>query len=153
MGRPPVTVDDALVGVSRLGVDTAPLVYLVEDHPIYADIAEAVFRRTTANGVYVCSTVVTLSEVLIVPKRAGRADLEIAYRDLLLNNGNFALLPVDVAVAERAADLRARYNLKTPDALQVATAIENGCEAFLTNNAGLRRVAEIGILVLGELTA
>ena len=148
-----MTVDDALAGVSRLGVDTAPLVYLVEDHPAYADLAEAVFRRTAANGVYVCSTVVTLTEVLIVPKRAGRADLETAYRDLLLNNDNFTLLPVDVGVAERAADLRARYNLKTPDALQVATALENGCQAFLTNDAGLRRVAEIRTLVLGELTA
>jgi predicted nucleic acid-binding protein len=148
-----VTVNDALARVSRLGVDTAPLVYYVEDHPAYADRVEAVFRRAASNGIYLCSTVVTLTEVLVVPKRAGRADLETAYRDLLLNNDNFALLSVDVAVAERAADLRARYSLKTPDAIQVATALENGCQAFLTNDAGLRRVADIRTLVLGELTA
>jgi hypothetical protein len=43
-------------------------------------------------------------------------------------------------VAERAAELRARYNLRTPDALQVATALVRRCEAFLTNDARLKRV-------------
>lgn len=146
-------VEEALVGVTKLGVDTAPLIYLVERNPAFVDAAREVLRRINDGAPRGVSSVVTLTEVLIVPKRAGRADLETACRDLLLNNDNFTLLPLDVAVAERAADLRARYNLKTPDALQVATALENGCQAFLTNDAGLRRVAEIRTLVLGELTA
>jgi predicted nucleic acid-binding protein len=54
-------------------------------------------------------------------------------------------------VAERAADLRARYNVRTPDAIQLATALEAGCDAFLTNDLALRRVAELRVLVLGTL--
>jgi len=69
----------------------------------------------------------------------------------LLESERFSVLPITVEIAELAADLRARYNLRTPDALQVATALAHRCEAFLTNDARLKRVAEIRVLTLEEL--
>jgi predicted nucleic acid-binding protein len=74
------------------------------------------------------------------------------YRDLLVHGRNFTLISIDPQIAESAADLRARYNLRTPDALQVAAALQTGCEAFLTNDKGLQRVTELRVLVLDELT-
>jgi predicted nucleic acid-binding protein len=61
------------------------------------------------------------------------------------------MLPIDAVVADMAASLRAKYSLRTPDALQVGTAIVNRCEALLTNDNGLKRVSELSILVLDEL--
>ncbi len=148
-----MTVADALRGVTRLGLDTAPIIYFVEANPAYVSACRAVFARVAAGTIAAVTSTVTLTETLILPLRTQNAVLKAEYRDLLLNTNGVMLRPVDAPVAERAADLRAHYNLKTPDALQVATALENGCEAFLTNDAGLRCVAEIGILVLGELTA
>jgi predicted nucleic acid-binding protein len=149
-----VTVADALRGVTKIGLDTAPVIYFVEANRAYVDVCRAVFAPIANGTLAAVTSAVTLTETLVSPLRTQNAVLETEYRDLLLNTNGVTLLPVDVAVAERPADLRARYNLKTPDALQVATALENGCQAFLTNDAGLRRVAaEIGILVLGELTA
>lgn len=55
------------------------------------------------------------------------------------------------SIAETAAELRARYNLRTPDALQIAVALENNCDAFLCNDNGLKRVTELKILILDEL--
>jgi predicted nucleic acid-binding protein len=51
----------------------------------------------------------------------------------------------------RAAELRARYNLTLTDAFQVACALDAGCEAFLTNDFGLKRVTEIQVIVLDAL--
>ena len=68
--------------------------------------------------------------------------------------GNFTLLPIDRAVAEIAADVRARYRLRTPDALQVAAALSAGCEALVTNDTTLSRVTAppvFRVLVLDEL--
>ena len=62
---------------------------------------------------------ITLTEVLTQPKQKGNMTLEQEYRDLLLHSRNFTLIPIDSAVAERAADLRARYRFRTPDALQI----------------------------------
>jgi predicted nucleic acid-binding protein len=44
-----------------------------------------------------------------------------------------------------------RYNLQLPDAVQVATDLTAGCEAFLTNDRALKRVTKLRILVVGEL--
>jgi predicted nucleic acid-binding protein len=41
--------------------------------------------------------------------------------------------------------------MRTPDALHVATAIDAGCDAFLTNDTGIKRVHEIAVLVLDDL--
>jgi predicted nucleic acid-binding protein len=61
------------------------------------------------------------------------------------------LVAVDTTIAERAADLRARWRIRTPDALQIATALDAGCQAFLTNDHALRRVTDLQILVLDDL--
>jgi predicted nucleic acid-binding protein len=97
------------------------------------------------------SSTVTLTEVLTQPIKMGNARLVSMYRDILVQSRNFTLISINVAVAERAADLRARYNLKTPDALQVAVALHAGCDAFLSNDSGLKRVTEIRVLLLDEL--
>jgi predicted nucleic acid-binding protein len=52
-----------------------------------------------------------------------------------------------------AAEVRARYNLRTPDALQVAAASALQCEAMLTNDSSLKRVTELKIILLDDLVA
>jgi len=58
------------------------------------------------------------------------------------------LVPLTAAVFDRAAQLRADLNFKTPDALHLAAAIESGCDRFLTNDTRLRRCTDIAIEVL-----
>jgi predicted nucleic acid-binding protein len=73
------------------------------------------------------------------------------YREMLLNTEAINIRSVDTPTAERAAHLRAKYGLRTPDALHIATALLERCQAFLTNDLQLKRVTEVKILVLGEL--
>lgn len=144
-------LDVALQGVQRLAVDTAPVIYLIEVNPHYDALVTEIFQRIS-NGVLegLCS-VITLTEVLVQPLRKGDQQLAQDYSNLLLNSHHFVTVPIDPAIATSAADLRARYNLRTPDALQIAAALEHGCQAFLTNDATLSRVTEIPVLVLDEL--
>ncbi|MBI3946163.1 MAG: PIN domain-containing protein [Armatimonadetes bacterium] len=144
-------LDDALAGVNALGFDTPPFIYFVERHPTYLSLVREVVRRVDVGVLAGYGSVVTLTEVLTQPKRLGDTALEGAYRSLLLHSRNFRLLPIDADVAERAADLRARYQLRTPDALQIAAALAAGCQAFLTNDGTLGRVADLRILVLDDL--
>lgn len=89
--------------------------------------------------------------MLTQPKQKGNTILEQEYRDLLLHSRNFKLLPIDPAIAECAADLRARYRFRTPDELQIAAALMAGCQAFLTNDPQLKRATELRVLVLDDL--
>jgi len=144
-------IDDALVGVTLLGIDTSPFIYFVERHPNYVDRVREIIRRIDGGIIRGVSSVVTLTEVLTHPKRQGQTQIETNYRDLLCHGRNFSLLPIDVATADQAADLRARYNLRTPDALQLAAALSVGSQAFLTNDTALQRVTELQVLVLDDL--
>jgi predicted nucleic acid-binding protein len=142
---------DALQGVTRLGFDTAPLIYFVERHPVYLPVVKQVFQQVDNGRIAGFSGMISLAEVLVLPKKLNNAVLETAYRAVLFNSRNFSVLPIDAAIADRAADLRSRYKLKLPDALQIAAAVETKCEAFLTNDIGLRSVTDLRMLVLNEL--
>jgi len=58
---------------------------------------------------------------------------------------------LDEGIAEVAAALRARHNIRTPDAIQLATAIRAGASWFLTNDAELANLPEIYVVVLKQL--
>jgi predicted nucleic acid-binding protein len=141
----------AMSGVSRLAIDSAPFIYLVERRMNYSDRVNTIFRAIRDGDVVGLSSVITLTEVLSKPIQQNDSTVEAAYRNMLLRSQHFRLISITSAIADRAAQLRAAYNLKTPDALQIATAIDTGCNAFLTNDKGLKRVKELSVIVLDEL--
>ncbi len=144
-------LDAALGGVTRLGLDTSPIIYLIERHPRYAPLVAETVRRMLARGLRSVTSVTTLAEVLVQPIRRGDTVLANTYYRFLVYSDHLDTLPITEPVAARSAAFRAAYNLKLPDALQLAVAREAGCEAFLTNDLTLRRVTELRILVLDEL--
>jgi predicted nucleic acid-binding protein len=146
-----VKIADALKDVKRLYIETAPFIYYVEENPTYIARMDAIIEAVYDSEMTAYSSVITLVEVLSYPLKTGDKGLEQEYRDILVNSGNYQLVPINVQVAESAADLRARYNLRTPDALHVASAIHRRCDAFLTNDTGIKRVTELNILVLDDL--
>jgi len=146
-----VKISDALKGVHRLGVETAPYIYYVENHPVYADKMDAIFQRVELTGIEIHTSAITLTEVLMKPIQANDQALIASYREMLVTTDYIYLNTVTSEQAEHAAYLRARYNLRTPDALHVASAVLAGCSALLTNDLGLKRVQELRVLVLSDL--
>jgi predicted nucleic acid-binding protein len=142
---------DALTGVARLGLDTAPIIYFIEAHPQYDAATSALFQLIADGAITGVTSVISLLEVLVQPLRQGNTQLQQQYQDLLLHSTNFQTVPVSAEVAGLGAELRARYQLRTPDALQIAAALNAGCTAFVTNDIALRRVMELRVLVLDEL--
>jgi len=61
---------------------------------------------------------------------------------------HLSVLPVTDEIAERAAILRASYGLKTPDAIQLATALISASDAFLTNDEGMPGIEGVQVLIL-----
>lgn len=147
-----IKLADALVGVRRIGFDTPPLIHFVERVPVYVDLVRDVMQRIDTGVLTGYAGMVCVSEVLFKSRQLGNAALESAYRNVLFGSRNFFMVPIDAAVAARAADLRVRYRIKLPDALQVAAALESGCEALLTNDGkDLRPITELRVLILDDL--
>src|SRR5213593_4629215 len=115
-------VNEAFHDVSNLAFDTAPIIYFVEANPAYDELVSDIFNRV-ATGINGWTSVISLIEVLVQPISSGRSDLQLAYRELLLNSANFNTVPVNTNVAEHAARIRATYGLRLPDAIQIAFAL------------------------------
>jgi predicted nucleic acid-binding protein len=143
---------DALSG-QVVGLDTAPLIYFIEENPTYLDIVRPFFEMMDRGEVQVVTSVITLAEVLVHPLRSGNATLAQRYRDILQNPTALTLLPVSEAIAEQAAHLRATHNLRTPDAIQLATALQVGASAFLTNDARLPTIPGLQTITVDALRA
>jgi predicted nucleic acid-binding protein len=134
-----------------VGLDTAPLIYFIEQNVKYLETVRRFFQGLNQGEFQVVTSTVTLTEVLVHPLRAGNIELTQQYRDILLSQENLSTYSVSAAIAELAAQLRATKNLRTPDAIQIATAIQAGARFFLTNDARLSVVPELEMLVLDEL--
>lgn len=145
-------LDNALGGVTAVGFDTSPIIYLIEANPKYDVLISEIFRRIDQGVLTGFTSVITLTEILTLPLKQKQTQLQEEYRNLLLDSANFHTLPIDAEVAGQAAGLRAQYGLRTPDAMQIALAKTATCQVFLTNNKALERVTDVNVLILNELT-
>lgn len=68
----------------------------------------------------------------------------------LLTLGEFiSLVDINTQIALLAAEIRADYNIKAPDALHLASAIEAGAKIFVTTDKRLpRKIGKLTIKVL-----
>jgi predicted nucleic acid-binding protein len=146
-----VKIAAALQGVSRLFLDTAPVIYYVERNPAYLARVDDLFDRIDAATLHAVTSPITLAECLVVPIRQGLTQAQQDFTDVLVSGANVTFQPLEDATARQAADLRVRYNLGLLDAFQVAAALAGGCDAFLTNDIALRRVQELPTLVRDDL--
>lgn len=134
-----------------VGLDTAPLIYFIEQNEAYLELVRAFFGAMSRGEFQVVTSTLTLTEVLVHPLRSGNVKLAEQYRDIVLAQENLITVQVSVEVAEVAAQLRATENLRTPDAIQIATAMQRGATFFLTNDAHLALVPDLTVLVLNDL--
>jgi len=134
-----------------VAIDTAPFIYFIEQHPTFLSKVEAIFESAERGEIRAITSVLTLLEVLVHPIRNGRTDLADEYRRILLGSAAIRVIPVDAAVAEAAATLRATSNIKTPDSIQLATALVHGAHFFITGDAGMPFTSGLRILTPADL--
>lgn len=134
---------------SKIFIDTAPLIYWIEENPTYTPLLQPLFQEIENGEKSGISSFVTLLEVLVKPLRIGRKDLVRKYTELLLQNQYFTLLAIEEKVAEEAARIRAKHEkIRTPDAIQLAIARLENADVFLTNDNKMKNIVGIEIVSL-----
>ena len=132
-------------------IDTAPIIYHIEAHPLFGLLMRKIVDILETKNIGAFSSVVTITEVLPKPVKAGRRDLVEKFVSFLRYSGSLELIDISANVAEKAGELRGRYEfLKTLDALQLSAALEGGAEAFLTNARKLKQIQELKIICLKD---
>lgn len=115
-------------------IDTCIVIYLVEHHSLYFPKLKSLL--TGVSGIAI-SPLVEM-ESLIHPLRSRNTALANAYQTFF-NYCTMLEMPLEAYI--QAAVLRAEHNLKTPDALHLATATLHGCLSLWTNDDRLTAVS------------
>ncbi|MBU0482333.1 MAG: PIN domain-containing protein [Proteobacteria bacterium] len=132
-------------------LDTAPLIYFWEKNIRFYDRVAAFFDEIYAKEIQVTVSLITYIEVVTYPLKVGENKLAAKYRDYLTNSANFSLYPLNLLVADKTAEYRAVHQLRTPDAIQLATAEVCGADYVITNDVQWKKISGLNIVLVSEL--
>lgn len=109
------------------------------------------FEAVERGDIHVLTSTLPLTEVLVHPFKYKNQVLALHYSRILLHSRNVTTLAATAAIAEEAAWIRAAYGLKTPDSIQIATALSGKATTFRTNYERFSTVPGLQIVHLDSL--
>ena len=146
----PKTINQFLARHRKIGIDTCIFVYWGESSEKYGELVDPIFTWLEGRGRAVTSTV-TMLELLVQPYRLNNIDSVNQLYSLFSTFPNLHWLEPSLDLADRAAHLRGTLHLKTPDALQAATALAAQATGFVSNDPAFKRVTDLDVLILDEV--
>jgi predicted nucleic acid-binding protein len=135
----------------RVYCDANIFIYTLEGYAAYADLLQALLQAMDSHELIVVTSELTIAEVLVKPLRDGDKALEQKYRRFLTPSTALELWPLTRVILERAAETRAHSRMKLPDALHWTTALQAGCDSFLTNDNGFKAPPGLTTHLLSDL--
>jgi predicted nucleic acid-binding protein len=138
----PLAFRDLAEGALLL-IDSAPIIYVLEDHPKLAQRFGPLFEAHAAGRLRFAVTTITIAEVLTGPIGAGDDTLARRYRAIL---ESWRPIPLDVDIAESAARLRGSLRMRLADAVQAASAVKINAAALVTHDRDFSRVKSLRIV-------
>lgn len=123
------------------------VIYFIEKNPVWGPKVSAYIASLLSGGEELAVSDLTRLECRVGPLISGNALLLNKFTTFF-QSPDVKVLPLTANVCDRAADLRAKYRFKTPDAMHLAAAIEHGCDRFLTNDVKLKNCTEITVEIL-----
>ena len=135
----------------RVLIDTSVWIYHFEQHAQLGTAAGQVIQQLEDGKFRGIASELTLLELTVRPLELGRQDAADDYETLLSYFPNLDLEPISRLILLEAAGLRARYRLRTPDAIQLATGLIGGSTLAITNDEAWRKLPMIETVVLADV--
>lgn len=134
-----------------VGLDTPVFVYFLENNPRYASLAHITIKGVEDGRWQGVTSTIALMEITVRPWQMENEIAAREYEAVLVHFPNLTIIDVDRNVARAAAQLRAKYKISPPDALQVAASISFGAKAYLTNDKRLSKLEDvIDVIVMDD---
>jgi predicted nucleic acid-binding protein len=135
---------------SKLFIDTPVLIYFVEKNPIFFEKVSLFFVSSIEADCKFSTSVLTVAEFGIKPRKLNRSEILIQFEKTV--KSLFEVHEINWDVAEISSILRAKYSsLRAIDSLQIACALKNKCDGFVTNDKRLKVIKEINIQLIKDL--
>jgi predicted nucleic acid-binding protein len=135
--------------MSRIYLDACSIIYLVEAaSPFHQAIVSRLGRYQADAGSRLITSRLSCLECRVRPFRDNDEKLLAAY-DRFFHADRLEIVEISAEVVATATTLRARYGFKTPDAIHLASAIEEKVDLLLTGDASLARCDEVAVEIVG----
>lgn len=131
-------------------LDTNVLVYFFQDDERYSTIIEEIFDILEAEMTDVYFSSILLTELLVYPFKKGRAETAASWLNYFKIKKNIHIVNLDPKIAVDASFLRAKYDIKAPDSIHMATAMQRKNGLFLTNDNDLKKVQEVKVICIED---
>jgi predicted nucleic acid-binding protein len=135
----------------RIALDTSIFIYQLETNSRYLPCTDPIFSWLERRDSRAITSTITMTELLVQPYRQGDEQLADQFYGLLSTYPNLEWIAPTLEIADAAARIRAEHRLRTPDALQTATAVHASATGFITNDPVFKRVGAFETLVLEDL--
>jgi uncharacterized protein len=135
------------MGRAVIYADANVIIRLIEGDAAARAPIEARLLPLRGTGRFLLTSQLSRLKCRTKPLRVGDAVLLSLY-DAFFSGIEVEVLPITIAVVDKATELRAILSLKTPDAIHLATAIVSGATAFLTGDKALARCTMIAVEIL-----
>jgi predicted nucleic acid-binding protein len=122
-----------------IGLDTMVFIYHFKENKRYCPLTMVLLKLIESEEKIGVTSIISLPEILVKPIKDGREYLVREYEFVFETFHNLSYIEIDSNVAKKAARLRADYNLKTPDAIQLSAALLKGAKVYITNDNNLKR--------------
>jgi predicted nucleic acid-binding protein len=140
-----------LTNIKSVYLDTSIVIYTVEANPSYFLQLQPLWEKFQLGEIELVTSELTLMETLVLPIKCNDQALVDNYRTLL-ESTEIQLVPINREIIFNATELRARTNLKTPDAIHAATAIHTNCDLFLTNDRAFNNISMLSTIILDDIS-
>jgi predicted nucleic acid-binding protein len=129
--------------MSRIFWDTNLFIYLFEGSDDLSQRVATLRRRMLERNDELCTSTLTLGEVLVKPAEAGDEDLTRRYEEAIITTAT--LVPFTLETARVYANIRRDRTIRPPDAIQLACAAHARVDLFVTNDERLSQKTVTGI--------
>jgi predicted nucleic acid-binding protein len=134
--------------VSRIYVDACCIIYLIEAaHPFHSLLVTKLLEYRSDPDSCIITSQLSRLECRARPVKDNDVAGLAAY-DAFFAADKLTVGEISAPVIDRATELRARYGFSSPDAIHLASAMEEAADIFLTGDAALARCAEVKVEVL-----
>ncbi len=135
---------------SLIYLDTVAIIYSIERFPEYATLLDPMWQKLLSGEISIVTSELAVLETLVMLIRQANTELIRRYETLLFSS-EISLIPITRSIFKTAGTIRAENNIKTPDSIHAATSISNGCDFFITNDGGFRKISGLPTLILKDV--
>ncbi len=123
-------------------------IYLFEDDVRFIYKVLPILKRAESGKSALITSIISVAETLSPAKYLVDKITPTKVQRFFRETQGLTVYPVDWDIALEAARLRQKYRfLKTPDALQLGTALVHHAEVFLTNDVKLKKLSLPGLTI------